>query len=209
MRTVGELLKEARLKRKLTLADLSRQTRIQEKALKAVEENNFQNLPPATFVKGFVQNYARVVGVNPKTVLAIFRRDFIEDKLGRVMPRSLVEPIQQSMFTPRTTGLLLLGLLGLFIIGFFVRQVYVFTAAPRVTVTAPVEGAVVRSPIVVEGETVTDAMVAINNKEVVVDSQGKFRTELQLSLGEHTIVVVATDRRGKARTVQRVITVEE
>ena len=56
MKKVGELLKAARINKKLTLDDVSIDTKIQKKYLKAIEESEYGQLPAVTFVKGFIRS---------------------------------------------------------------------------------------------------------------------------------------------------------
>jgi cytoskeleton protein RodZ len=209
MKTVGEMLKTAREKKQLTLPDISQQTRIAVKYLVAIENNNFAQLPPATFTKGFMQNYARLVNLDPKNVLAVFRRDFDQDERGRIVPRGLSEPVRSPInwFTPTTTTIALSVAFAVLIIGFFIRQLIDFNAAPSLEITEPSEQAQVQSPVTVTGKTHSQASVTINNQPVTVQEDGSFTTQLSFTEGEHTLVVTSTSRGGQTKTVQRVITV--
>lgn len=69
MQPPGQYLKEQRELRNFTLEQVSRFTKVKESHLRAIEENRFDILPPATYVKGFLNVYARYLGVDPKEVL--------------------------------------------------------------------------------------------------------------------------------------------
>jgi len=210
MKSVGEILKTARTGRKLTLKAVSEKTKIQSKYLKAIENNHFKSLPPAAFVKGFIQNYAKAVGANPKTALAIFRRDFAEDKKGRIIPRSFTQPIRPpSTITPKTTAIIIISLLSTLIIVFFVRQIFIFYSAPQLKLSTPQEFSTVSSPVQIIGQTDPDATISINNKNITINDSGEFNHQLKLSPGEHTIVVIVTGRNNKTRSIQQFITVED
>jgi cytoskeletal protein RodZ len=209
MKTVGEMLKEARGEKRLTLEDISRDTRINVKYLKAIEANDFDHLPPATFTKGFMQNYAKCVGLEPKTVLAIFRRDYDSDERGRIIPRGLSEPVRSRInwFTPTTTTIVLSVTIGVLILSFFIRQIITFRSAPPLEITAPGDQAQVTSLVSVTGTTHPQATVTVNNQPAIVSESGEYSLSLDLTEGEHTLVVVATSRGGQSRTLQRVVTV--
>jgi len=211
MKTVGEILKAARLEKNLSLGDISRETRITAKYLEAIEANDFDKLPPATFTKGFMQNYARCVGLDPPNVLAIFRRDYDLDERGRIIPRGLSEPVRSPInwFTPTTTTITLTAAIGVLVLAFFVRQIIQFQSAPDLVITSPTEKAAVISPVHVTGTTNPEASVTINQHPVTLDDKGVFTTDITLTQGEHTLVIISTGKGGKARTVQRVITVDK
>jgi cytoskeletal protein RodZ len=65
----GILLRRGREARGLTLADLSRATKIKECMLSAIEAGALERLPPIVFVRGFVAAYAREVGVDAEEPL--------------------------------------------------------------------------------------------------------------------------------------------
>lgn len=59
----GVRLREAREARKLSCVDVARQLHLEPKLITALEEGDTANLPPAIFVRGYMRNYARLVGV--------------------------------------------------------------------------------------------------------------------------------------------------
>lgn len=60
----GEELKQLRLERKISLMDISTETRINVKFLEAMERGQFQILPQ-TYVRAFLREYALILGMNP------------------------------------------------------------------------------------------------------------------------------------------------
>lgn len=209
MRTVGEILRKARLEKKLSLEDVGNTTKITISYLEAIEANDFKQLPASAFTKGFLQNYAKVVDLNPHHVLAIFRRDYDQDDRGMIVPRSLAEAPRKSfsLMTPRASWMGLSILIGLFVVGFFARQIWLFQSAPTLELLEPGEQAQVSSPVMVTGQTQSHAQVTINNRSVAVDDAGTFEARIPLTLGEHTLIVSATSRSDKTRTIERLITV--
>jgi cytoskeleton protein RodZ len=63
--TVGEQLRTAREAKAIKIADLAQSMKLGVRQLEALEAGDWQALPGATFVRGFVRNYARLVGVDP------------------------------------------------------------------------------------------------------------------------------------------------
>jgi cytoskeletal protein RodZ len=57
----GAHLRQFRERRGLSLGELSRQTRIPETTLEALESERLERLPPETYVRGFIRAYARAV----------------------------------------------------------------------------------------------------------------------------------------------------
>ena len=68
----GTVLREARERRHVSLADVSRETKVSVSALQLLEEGKFADLPHETFVRGFIRSYARTVGVSHVEALTLF-----------------------------------------------------------------------------------------------------------------------------------------
>jgi cytoskeletal protein RodZ len=66
----GEKLKSERIKRKITLDQISATTKIGTRMLQALEEEKFSQLPGGIFNKGFVRAYARTVGLDEDQAVA-------------------------------------------------------------------------------------------------------------------------------------------
>ncbi len=65
MDTVGTTLQRQRETKRMSLAEVSRVTRIPLTTLEAIEQDHFDDLPGEVFVKGFLKSYAATVGPRP------------------------------------------------------------------------------------------------------------------------------------------------
>jgi len=68
----GELLRNARAYKGVTLRDAERVTRIHRRYLAALENETFDDLPPLTYARGIVRSYAQYLGLDPVSMLAMF-----------------------------------------------------------------------------------------------------------------------------------------
>lgn len=73
--TVGRYLQTSRLKTGLSISDVSRLTRITADCLTALEADDYAGLPPRAYVKSFIRNYARAVGINPDVGINLYLAD--------------------------------------------------------------------------------------------------------------------------------------
>jgi cytoskeleton protein RodZ len=62
--TVGQRLRAAREKKKLSLEDLAAQTRIPQRHLESIENSDWDALPAPTYTTGFAKSYAGIVGLD-------------------------------------------------------------------------------------------------------------------------------------------------
>lgn len=63
---LGEFLKQKRVEKNFTLEKLAQRTKISLNILKAIEANDFKNLPSPAYVKGFVNTYGKILGIPPE-----------------------------------------------------------------------------------------------------------------------------------------------
>lgn len=70
-RSVGQLLRVAREKAGVSLGDVASRLRMGIKQVRALEQDNYAALPTGTFLRGFVRNFAKEVGVVPDVALRL------------------------------------------------------------------------------------------------------------------------------------------
>jgi flagellar biosynthesis protein FlhG len=62
----GAFLRKVREIRGLELSDISQRTKISERYLRALEEEQFAEMPAAVYVRGYVTEYARALRLDPQ-----------------------------------------------------------------------------------------------------------------------------------------------
>jgi curved DNA-binding protein CbpA len=72
----GASLEKIRLYKNISLEKMSELTRISRTYLTAVEANDYKNLPAAVFVRGFIVQIARALGLDEKKVAASYMELF-------------------------------------------------------------------------------------------------------------------------------------
>lgn len=72
MESIGSYLRRERELRNIPLEDIARFTKIHMKSLKALEQDDIQSLPGPVFTKGFIQSYARTIGLNVEEAVLHF-----------------------------------------------------------------------------------------------------------------------------------------
>src|SRR5919108_2509011 len=82
MPSIGETLREARMRQRLDIADVEMRTKIRAKYLRALENEEFGMLPGPTFVKTFLRTYAEMLGLDPHVLVEEYRSNYeAEDEL--------------------------------------------------------------------------------------------------------------------------------
>lgn len=87
--SVGQELRNARLRRGDEIATVSRALKIRKDHLEALEEDRLEDLPGRTYALGFVRSYARYLGLNAGEMADRFKHDLGvrgEESIERVAP---------------------------------------------------------------------------------------------------------------------------
>lgn len=210
-KTIGEALKEERVSHRLRIEDFSKRTRIRVEYLKALEENKFSQLPSTTFVKGYIKTYAKVFGFDHKPLIAMLRRDYKESARGKLVPREFINPVLKRRSSRTPVTLVVVVLISVFssLVGYIGFQWYNLNKPPELEISKPSEQSIVSSKVIVEGKTLPDAILTINNQPVALQPSGNFKTEILIANEGIAIITIETkDRKGKTNTVQRSVNVQ-
>lgn len=206
----GERLQEERLRKGLTLDAVSKAIKIKESYLLAIEKGDYKRLPASTYTQGFVRNYAKYLELPEQEILALFRREFDEEKTFKVLPEGLVKedfPIKRIKLADTIKIIIPLFLILLFYILFQYRFAII---SPPLEVLSPTEGVVISSSrtITVSGKTDPNATVYVNSETASLDSDGNFKKVINVFPGKTKIVIKAVNRFGKETIMERQVEVK-
>jgi len=206
-KTVGELLKLEREKRRISRSQLAQEIRVKENFIHALEESRFTDLPAAVFVKGYVKAYARVLNFDPEPMLALLRRDFKESANGKLVPQDFLKPVMKNS-SWSSVKFILFGGVGVFLVLFVYIAIrwYSFISPPKITISSPAENEVVSPQVKIQGITEPETQVLVNSQPVSVQADGLFETNITLpNEGMSVITIEAIDRQEKKNTKQRTV----
>src|SRR6478736_9898335 len=91
MTSVGQHLKGLREAKRMSLAEVSRTTRVPVASVERIEADRFDELPGEVFVRGFLRAYARALEVSPDDVLA---RYTASRRVVWVTPLPITSPVR-------------------------------------------------------------------------------------------------------------------
>jgi cytoskeletal protein RodZ len=89
MESLGKYLKTERERRNLSLEEAAKSTKIRIQFLRAIEEDRYELLLPSVYVKGFLTQYVRYLGLNPNEVILRYQeyQKSLNVKLLKVQPK--------------------------------------------------------------------------------------------------------------------------
>lgn len=131
MKTAGQILKQIRLEKNLEIDRVAKATKIRPVYLEALEEDDYQKLPSTTSARGFIKNYAEFLGLSSTEILAIFRRDFDENKSGKISSPETVGSIKPKFtWTPKLTTAVVVAIFVFLFIFYLIWQYFSLISAP-------------------------------------------------------------------------------
>lgn len=119
--TVGDILRRARLKKKLTIQDVENSIRVSAQHLTAIEENRLELLPGRIYALGFIKGYAELVELDSTKLLALLKRQAGE----KIAPKNVTpatSPVLEDFTLP--TGKMFFIIFILFIVVFIFKSHY-------------------------------------------------------------------------------------
>ena len=132
----GKLLQTAREEKNLRPEDVAYEIRLTPGQVLALEENDYSKMPEETYVRGYLRNYARLVGIPENDILMAFAR---YTRSSEVKPQPVV-PVGEGDINKGSNGFRLLAA-AIFLSVILLSAVWVFEPydkeAPVVSEVAP------------------------------------------------------------------------
>jgi hypothetical protein len=204
MEKVGQILKDTRIKKKLTFEDVEKITKIRSRILCALEKGDWDHLPPEPYVLGLVKNYGEFLGLSTSRLLALLRREFKTSS-------SQFETIKGKGTHPwfRAPNLILfwgVTLFAFFSIFYLFIQYILFVGVPNLEVFSPKEGVEVSLPVVdISGRTDPDSQLFINGQRIDLLKDGSFSSQVKISSPQTILEIVAKGKLGREKKIVRTV----
>jgi len=207
MKHVGQTIRDARLKRGMSLLDVEQKTKIKRQYISDIERGNWANLPDYTVVCGFVRNLSALLGLDPSKTAAFLKRDYPLPKESAEPKPDIQEKFSISPKLAFTFGVFAVMIL---VSAYIFYQYKAFHGAPELIVHVPIEGQAVNESVVkVLGTTDENSTLTVNDQPVVVQADGSFIAEINLPENMDQLIIKSSSRSGKETVVVRKINTEK
>src|SRR3989344_1607654 len=211
LKTIGNLLKERRQERNLTLKQISEATKIRSEYLEALEKGDYSVFPSEVYIKGFLKNYAKFLGVGSDRALALYRRE-AENKQGEPTIGVIAKIKEKGLNLTLTPNKIISFAVA---VGFLVILVYLGTyigrvlKKPELLITAPIavaqddEGSFMTTTNIVEikGEVELGSKLKVNGQELKLNNFEEFTKEFKLEEGLNKFIITAESQFGRTSQV--------
>ncbi|MEO8847522.1 MAG: RodZ domain-containing protein [Casimicrobiaceae bacterium] len=205
----GAMLAHARDEAALSVDTVAAQLKLAPRQVRALESGDFAALPGRTFVRGFVRNYARLLGIDAANVLAALPADNEPGlrhphlaSTQRVMGEIPAEHARRRSFAGWAIALALVAIIAVAVLYEIIREQRVAATEPakpgRPAASAPAVEAAPQSPAAPEGRALPNPMApAPQPAPVTAPSSGaasvdtKLAANLPLAAGSRTAADVS------------------
>lgn len=200
MVSLSELLTNRRKELGLTISQVSENTKIPQKMLNALERGDYEVFSSEVYLKGFLRNYAKFLGIDVNKALAIYRRD--REGRSEESFNDVKKPIeeQKPIVTPGRIVFVSTVVIVVLVVVFIAIQVNKIMQPPNLELKEPVAGGpnselfaeVNSDSVTLAGKVEVGSKLLINGSEVTTNNLQEFRVEgFKLNPGSNEIYIVA------------------
>jgi len=202
---IGERLQKERIKKGLTLEEVAKATKIRSSFLDSLEKGEYKKLPSSTYAYGFVRNYAKFLGLPQEETLALFKREYDEEKFYKVLPEGLVGGKDFPLHRTKVgRGIIVVVCIFLVFILYILFQYRYAILNPPLNISNPAENSVISSQTIdVIGKTDSNATVFVNEEAASLDKEGNFRKKINVFSGKTKITIKSVNKFGRITIVER------
>ncbi|MBD3359454.1 MAG: hypothetical protein GF365_01990 [Candidatus Buchananbacteria bacterium] len=203
--TLGQVFQRYRQVEDLTIEQIEKETKISHKMIKALENDDYSSLPDDLYAKHLIKAYAKYLSLDYNKLLNLYEQGKIQSYINKKKPK---EKKLRIYLTPKMVriGLVVIIILALgTYLGFQVNKIF---SPPELVIYNPANDAKISENFIeIKGQTEEEARVFINEKEIFLDSQGLFKTTIDLQKGINYIKISAVKKHSRPNTIFRQVLV--
>lgn len=199
----AQLLVKGRRARKLSVAQVARETKLPAGQVEALEAGDFSVFAAEVYGRGAYLMYARYLGIQER--MAERAVDQALSAARQRVPLKVFTPFPWlTRFMMPLTILWFAGaVVGLSVAGYLIWQVQSFLRLPQMKLIEPAGVIVATTQLAVRGVAEPDARVAVNGEAVLLGEDGEFSTRLFLHPGVNILHIEAENAAGRVRVLEK------
>ncbi|MFH1558894.1 MAG: helix-turn-helix domain-containing protein, partial [Patescibacteria group bacterium] len=195
----GELLKKEREEAGLGEEKVVAALRVRKDYLEKIESDNYDELPPDVYVRGFLRNYAKLLDLDEKKVIEVYKhqreiKNHDQEKnrsLGKYILRKPPKLVITPEFFLGGISFLIVGIIALY----FFHAAGNFSKPPRLEILSPKENeTVTEEQILIKGRVDENSELEINGQQLELREGGEFETKVVLMRGVNEIIIKAKNK---------------
>jgi len=205
----GAYLRSIRKQKGISLEKVSEKTKILSHLLKSLEEDDYSQLPPSTFLHGMIKKYAQFLELDPDKIIKLYQKsngrhlssgkyDLLPHNRFRVKQFNIFPLLKKPLFFVLRISFFVL------ILAYFAYEIFLFLLPPTIIINSPSANLSTTQPqLVLEGNVIRGKSLFWGDKEIPLDKEGSFQKEIVLVPGLNEIQLRAVNNLGKSTSVTR------
>jgi len=203
--TLNEYLKAIREHLNLSLEEVAEKAGVKNKFLIYLESGQFTMLPADVYVLGFLRKLAQIYGISPEVLIEQYKKEQgIQAQIAKSSKLSksgLAGLLENLIITPKLVSLAVGVAFVAISVGYIIWQVLSINKTPALEIFEPKDRQMVAGSMVeIKGKTDPGMVVAVNQQNVFVDTNGNFQTQLGISAGPKEFTITAKNKFDKVVT---------
>ena len=206
-KTIGVLLREKRREKGMSIEQIAEITKIRAEYLTALENSLYTKFPSEVYLKGFLKNYAKFLGIGSDQALALYRRENVVKQTKK--KNDLIEKIKDKsskiVITPNRLIAVISGVLLISLLVYLSSYFGTILKKPSLRITAPItidtEGefsfTTQDETVEIVGQLDTNAKVSINGQEISPATVTTFSKTFNLSSDINAFIIKAVSPFGR------------
>ncbi len=200
-----EIILNAIEEKGIAIGKLAELSRVPERYLELLLREEYDRLPSAPYLHGYLLRLARVLNLDSELLWEIFKKEYrlktsgLEDRLP--VNRFAIDTLSNTKILV-TGGLIILALL------YLAFRWNTLFGKPSLVILDPAASVISAASNVytIRGSTGRNVKITINNDLIETDNRGSFSKDVFLESGDNTFTITAKKLLGRATTVTRQIT---
>ncbi len=204
----GEVLRQARNLKNISLDEAASATSIRKEYLLALEMNDFAKLPAGIYSKNYLKTYAKLLGISKEEVERLSEELSSEIEEDEPFSTKVLKRRQFISF-PKIVRNFLISLAVLACFLYLLLYSINIVSSPKLEVSEPADNLKIsEQTLLVSGKTELGSELLINNELVLLDKDGSFSQEINLKKGLNTLKISSKKKYSRENIIIKQILVE-
>lgn len=207
--TCGMYLKKVREQKGITLDKASQDSRIIKRLIQAIENDDYNSLPPPVYLKGLIKKYAHYLHLDEEEILKFYQKSN-----GRKLTPGDKDLLPQNRFAykqhpllkifSQIFGQIIRYSLLLIILFYLVFEIMQLVLPAQIIIFYPPRDLMTTLPeITISGQVIRTKTLYFQGQETSFDNKGFFKEQMTLNPGSNILEFEAINALGKKTTLEQ------
>ena len=206
-KSLGDELRLARRLKGKSLEAVAAHLKIKPEYVRAIEQENWQDLPVGLYGRIFLKKYVNYLGLDYRTLLKHYSQKHWQPNFDKSVFFNKVVKRNELRVWPlrlRNVAVAITIFICFLYLIFYLKNIF---SPPALTITSPADGVVKEWVITVAGKADPETEVTVNNETTLLDKNGFFSRQLNLGPGVNTVTIRAKKKYSQERVITKQILV--